>query len=111
MANKEQNHENKQKVADDMQGIINMNSAKHPFLKDIIQASGKPPNIICYTDFQIRHFTSACRSSIIDVDRTFILGACFATTTVFQENKLKCKSTSPIIMSPIYLHWDGAFHT
>ena len=46
MANKEQNHENKQKVADDMQGIINMNSAKHPFLKEIIQASGKPPNVI-----------------------------------------------------------------
>jgi hypothetical protein len=44
MVNKEQNPGNKQKVADDMQGIINMNSAKHPFLKEIIQASGKPPN-------------------------------------------------------------------
>ena len=111
MANKEQNPGNKQNVADDMQSIINMNSAEHPFLKEIIQASGKPPNIICYTDFQIRHFVSACRSSIIGVDRTFILGACFATTTVFQENKLKCKSTSPIIMGPIYLHWDDVFHT
>ena len=91
MANKEQNPGNKQNVADDMQSIINMNSAEHPFLKEIIQASGKPPNIICYTDFQIRHFASACRSSIIGVDRTFNLGACFVTTTVFQENKLKRK--------------------
>ena len=78
MANKELNPGNKQNVADDMQSIINMNSAEHPFLKEIIQASGKAPNIICYTDFQIRHFASACRSSIIGVDRTFNLGACFA---------------------------------
>jgi hypothetical protein len=44
MANNEQNPGNKENVADDMQSIINMNSAKHPFLKEIIQASGKPPN-------------------------------------------------------------------
>ena len=63
--------------------------------------------------FQIRHFASACRSSVIGVDRTFNLGAFLVTTTVFQENKLKRKgkSTSPIIMGPIYLHWDGVFHT
>jgi hypothetical protein len=32
MANNEQNPGNKENVADDMQSIINMNSAKHPFL-------------------------------------------------------------------------------
>jgi hypothetical protein len=90
MANKEQNPGNKQNVADDMQSIINMNSAEHPFLKEIIQASGKPPNIICYTDFQIRHFVSACRSSIIGVDRTFNLGACFARVFLHLNQLLSC---------------------
>ena len=49
----------------------------------------------------------------VNVDRTFNLGACFVTTTVFQESKLKRKGkvTSPIIMGPIYLHWDGSFHS
>ena len=43
----------------------------------------------------------------------FLLGACFVTTTVFQESKLKRKgkNTNPIILGPAYLHWDGAFHT
>ncbi|CAG2198117.1 unnamed protein product [Mytilus edulis] len=106
--NNEKNPFNKQNIADDMQTVINMNSAKHPFLKEIVQTTGKPPSVICYTDFQMKHFASACKSSIIGVDRTFNLGACFVTTTVFQENKLKRKgkNTNPIIMGPIYLHWD-----
>jgi hypothetical protein len=52
------------------------------------------------------------QTSIIGVDRTFNLGACFVTT-VFQEKKLKRKgkTTNPIILGLVYLHWDGAFHT
>ncbi|CAG2209347.1 unnamed protein product [Mytilus edulis] len=111
--NNEKNPFNKQNIADDMQTVINMNSAKHPFLKEIVQTTGKPPSVICYTDFQMKHFASACKSSIFGVDKTFNLGACSVTTTVFQENKLKRKgkNTNPIIMGPIYLHWDGACHT
>ena len=45
-ASKELNPSNKQNVAEDMQSVINMNSAKHPFLKEIIQTSGKPPNVM-----------------------------------------------------------------
>ena len=62
---------------------------------------------------QIKHFSSACKTSIIGVDRTFNLGACFVRTTVFQEKKLKRKgkTTNPIILGLVYLHWDGAFHT
>jgi hypothetical protein len=61
----------------------------------------------------MKHFSSACKTSIIGVNRTFNLGACFVTTTVFQEKKLKRKdkTTNPIILGPVYLHWDGAFHT
>jgi hypothetical protein len=52
------------------------------------------------------------QTSMIGVDRTFNLGACFVTT-VFQEKKLKRKgkTTNPIILGLVYLHWDGAFHT
>ena len=70
------------------------------------------PNVICYTDYQMKHFSSDCKTSVIGVDRTFNLGACFVTT-VFQESKLKRKgkNTNPIILGPVYLHWDGDFHT
>ena len=88
-------------------------SKSHPFLKEIVQSAGKPPNVICYTDYQMKHFSSACKTSIIGVDWTFNLEVCFVTTTVFQESKLKPKgkNTNPIILGPVCLHWDGAFHT
>ena len=43
----------------------------------------------------------------------FNLGPCYVTTTVFQEKKLQRRgtNTNPIILGPLYLHWDGAFHT
>lgn len=100
-------------TVDDIQNIINMASTSHPFVREIIQSSGKPPNIICYSDNQLVHFQNACKNSIIGVDRTFNLGPCFVTCTVFQESNLKRKgtSTNPIILGPIYLHWDGMFQT
>jgi hypothetical protein len=90
-----------------------MLSKSHPFLKEIVQSAGKLPNVICYTDYQMKHLSSACKTSVVSVDRTFNLGACFVTTTVFQESKLKRKgkNTNPFILGPVYLHWDGAFHT
>ena len=71
------------------------------FLKEIVQTTGKPPNLICYTDFQLKHFSSAAKKFVIGVDRTFNLGPCFVTTTVFQEKNLrrKGKLTNPIIPS------------
>ena len=55
----------------------------------------------------------ACKNSVIGIDRTFNLGACFVTTTIFQDRNLrrKGKDVSPILMGPLYLHWDGTFHT
>ena len=75
--------------------------------------AGKPPNIICYTDNQLKLLAKASRISVIGIDRTFNLGPCFVTTTVFQDRNLKRKGkeVSPILLGPMYLHWDGTFHT
>ena len=110
---KDQNPGNKKNTADDVQNVMNMISTSHPFFKEIVQTSGKPPNLICYTEHQLKHFSSAVKTSVIGVDRTFNLGPCYVTTTVFQEKKLQRKgtNTNPIIFGPLYLHWDGAFHT
>ena len=53
---KAKNPGNKQNAADDIQSVINMINTSHPFLKEIVQTTGKPPNLICYTDFQLKHF-------------------------------------------------------
>ena len=89
--NKEINPGNKQNIADDMHNVINMLSNSHPFLKEIVQCADKLPSVICYTDYQMKHFSSACKTSIVGVDRTFNLGACFVRTTVFQEKKTEEK--------------------
>ena len=111
--NKENNPGSKRNPADDVQNVISLLSLGSKFIKEIIQTAGKPPNIICYTDFQLKHFGNALKTSVIGVDRTFNLGSCFVTTTVFQEKKLvrKGTQTNPIILGPIYLHWDGCYHT
>ena len=81
-------------------------------MKEIIHFGTKPPNVLCYTDFKIRHLKNSLHSSVIGIDRTFNLGACFVNTTVFQEKKWLRKGTSinPIILGPVYLHLDGSFY-
>ena len=100
-------------TADDIQAVLNMTAVQNPFVREIVQTSGKPPNIICYTDNQLKHVVKASKTSVIGIDRTFNLGACFLTTTVFQDQNLrqKGKEVSPILLGPLYLHWDGTFHT
>jgi hypothetical protein len=107
---KENAYGNRQKSADDVQNVINMLSKSHPFLKEIVQSAGKLPNVICHTDYQMKHLSSACKTSVISVDKTFNLGACFVTT-VFQESKLKRKgkNTNPFILGPVYLHLGWCF--
>ena len=111
--NKKENPGNRKNTADDLQTLISLESDGNSFIKEIIHSGAKPPNVICYTDFQIRHLKNSLHSSVIGIDQTFNLGACFVTTTVFQEKKLlrKGTSTNPIILGPVYLHWDGSFHT
>ena len=63
----------------------------------------------------IRQFcTSSARNpSVLGIYRTFNLGACFATTLVYQHNNLirKGASNRPIMLAAIYLHWDGLYTT
>ena len=110
---KEANPGNRKNVADDIQAILNLTSVENPFVREVVQLAGKPPNLICYTDNQLKHLSKACKTSVIGIDRTFNLGPCFVTTTVFQDQNLrrKGKDVSPILLGPLFLHWDGTFHT
>ena len=45
---KDQHPGNKKNTADDVQNVMNMISTSHPFLKEIVQTSGKPPDSILY---------------------------------------------------------------
>ena len=51
--------------------------------------------------------------SVVGIDRTFNLGPCFVTVTVYTNNSvLRTDSrTSPTFVGPMYLHWDGKYHT
>ena len=86
---------------------------KHPFIKEVVNLNRKPPSIVCYTDDQLQHLKTVCADecgSVLGVDRTFNLGACYVTCTVFQDHKLVRKSRG-VILGPVYLHWDGEFIT
>jgi hypothetical protein len=111
--NRENNPGNRQNNADDIQNILNMATDQNSFIKEIIQLAGKPPNIICYSDNQLKLFKKCMKKSVVGIDRTFNLGACYVTSTVFQDQDVirKGKETPPILLGPFYLHWDGTFQT
>ena len=87
-------------------------------MQEDIQLKGKPPCIIAYTSDQLQDLknfcsTDAMHTSVIGVDRTFNLGAVYVTITVFHNNNLirKTSHAAPIMMGPVYLHWDGHYQT
>ena len=51
--------------------------------------------------------------SVIGVDRTFNLGACYVTSMVYTNPNMlkKGKSTSPDMQDPVFLYWDGTYAT
>jgi hypothetical protein len=79
------------KNADDVQTLINMMN-DNPYIQEIVQMKGKPPMVILYTDDQLKDMKNFCighgSKSILGVDRTFNLGACFVTLTVFKNTHL-----------------------
>lgn len=106
-------HQKSANNADDIQTLLSMQHG-HPFVKDIVQLSGKPPSVIVYTDDQlqdIKRFCSSDSQHILGVDRTFNLGPVYVTLTVFQNKNLvrKVSQTPPIMLGPAYLHWDGSY--
>jgi hypothetical protein len=110
-------HNYKNNVADEVQALLT-DIHEHPFIQEIVQTKGKPPCIILYLEDSLNDIKQFCSSnarnpSVLGIDRTFNLGACFATTLVYQHNNLKRKGTnnSPIMLAAIYLHWDGSYAT
>ena len=90
----------------------------HPFIQEVIQTKGKPPSVILYLEDNLRDVEQFCtptarNPSVLGIDRTFNLGACYATTLVYQHNNLirKGKNNPPIFLAAIYLHWDGLYPT
>ena len=110
-------HTYQNNLADEVQALLT-DIHKHPFIQEIVQTKGKPPRIILYLEDSLNDIKQFCSSnarnpSALGIDRTFNLGACFATTLVYQHNNLKRKGTdnSPIMLAAIYLHWDGSYGT
>ena len=107
---------NRKNTADDIQTIINTMN-EHPFIQEIVQTKGKPPMVILYNEEQLKEVKKFCVTkndkSILGVDRTFNLGACFVTLTVFKNTHLLRRSTQsfPIMLGPLFLHWDGECST
>jgi hypothetical protein len=114
--NKKQKTNNKlycQNVADEIQTLLSV-MHDHPFIQEVIQTKGKPPSVILYLEDNLRDVEQFCtptarNPSVLGIDRTFNLGACYATTLVYQHNNLirKGKNNPPIFLAAIYLHWDG----
>ena len=50
---------NRQNTADDIQAVLNLTSVENPFVREVVQLAGKPPNLICYTDHQLKHLAKA----------------------------------------------------
>lgn len=101
-------------MADDIQNICS-SIYQNPFIKSVIANNNqKPPNIIYYTDEQIEDMQNCMASdSIIDIGRTFNLGPCYLTALVYQNFNMvrKGTQTAPIMLGPVFLHWDGLYPT
>ena len=102
-------------TADDVQTIMNrMND--HPFIQEIVQShpwSSYTQMISWRTLSTSVWHTAAVDTSILRVDRTFNLGVWFVTLTVFKNTHLLRRSTqcSPIMLGPLFMHWDGTCAT
>ena len=107
---------NRKNTADDVQTLINMMN-DHPYIQEVVQMKGKPPMAILYTDDQLKDLKNFCigrgNKSILGIDRTFNLGACFVTLSVFKNTHLLRRSTQslPIMLGPAFFHWDGSCST
>jgi len=51
--------------------------------------------------------------SVVGIDRTFNLGPCYVTVTVYTNHSVvrTDSRTSPTFVGPMYLHWDGKYQT
>lgn len=114
-AGKEDGH--RQNSADHIQAVMKM-FGQNPYIQDIVHIPGKPPGFILYTEQQMKDVADFCTLSqglqnVLGIDRTFNLGECYVTVTVYKHPKLlrTVSLESPIMLGPVYLHWDGSYQT
>jgi len=78
------------------------------------------PVIICYTDEQIVDLKRFCSSktplslrTVLGVDRTFNLGPCYVTVSVYRNVSVNRKTTTEnaIFLGPVMFHFDGKAET
>jgi len=102
-------------AADELQHMVD-SIHEHAYIQEICVRSGRPPAIICYTKDQIsdmKRFTATSTTaqlrSIVGVDRTFNLGPCYVTVTVFKNKAVIRKQTGehPIFIGPTLFHFDA----
>lgn len=98
-------------VAEEILVVINM-LQNDPNIQEIIHMKNKAPCIILYSNDQIIDMrTNISKGSVMGVDRTFNLGSCFVTSTVYKNEAVihKESNLSPIFLGPMLLHWDADF--
>ena len=81
-------------VADDVQNLLS--SVQTQFVKEMCVRQGMSP-VMCYTEEQIADLKRFCSSktpsflrTVLGVDRTFNLGPCYVTVTVYTLQKCVC---------------------
>ena len=83
-------------------------------VQEIVDRRDQPPCVILYSREQICDMTSEIESgSVIGINRTINFGACYITIAVYKSSKVvhKYSEKNPLLLGPIYLHWDGDFGT
>jgi hypothetical protein len=115
-ANKKDNPENirSANVADEILSVLNKFNGS-PYIREVITTNPqKPPAVICYTDEQLKLMKNAIvNGCIIGLDRTFNVSSCYITVVCFKNKNVIKKNTPepPIMLGPIFMHWDGNFET
>ena len=106
-------NKSRKNVADEILNLIEL-IGENKFVAEITHSrNNKPPTIICYTEKQLEDIRSFItnHSGVVGIDRTFNLGQCFVTLTVYKSHKVvrKTNGEPPIFIGPLMLHWDGQF--
>lgn len=92
----------------------------HPFVKEVCVRRSLSPLIICYTDDQIADLKRFCSSktpplfrTVLGVDRTFSLGPCYVTVSVYRNVSVvrRTSTDNPIFLGPVMFHFDGKAET
>lgn len=115
-ARKQKTKQYKCTIADEVLQVLGMLRSEDPYVREVIQTRDNPPNVILYTDEQmedLKSFLGAKSDHVIGMDRTYNLGACFVTTIVYKNLRVLRTTTRehPILLGPIFLHWDATFDT